>query len=202
MDEEEKEVEHDGDDNVRANVEDSAGGNDIENDEDKETEGWDLFDELDELRPLIECNRGASKKLLQREEEHHVHLFVGDLDNEQFSQIKGTILNIDLLPSLHPVFNQIQREESHHTTDKEKRTKIEMSYALYSSKIEKSKWKDNSKLKCDHCRKTRHIKEKCFEIVAYPTTWESRRPQCKEKNKTRSNDANFSQATEKKKNRD
>ncbi|XP_050897098.1 uncharacterized protein LOC127103905 [Lathyrus oleraceus] len=39
MDEEEKEVEHVGDDNVGADVEDSAGGNDDVNDEDKEAEG-------------------------------------------------------------------------------------------------------------------------------------------------------------------
>ncbi|XP_050909942.1 uncharacterized protein LOC127123804 [Lathyrus oleraceus] len=39
MDEEEKEAEHVGDDNVGAGVEDSTGGNDAENDEDKEDEG-------------------------------------------------------------------------------------------------------------------------------------------------------------------
>ncbi|XP_050877845.1 uncharacterized protein LOC127081650 [Lathyrus oleraceus] len=39
MDEEEKEVGHGCDDNVGVDVEDSAGGNDVENDEDKEAEG-------------------------------------------------------------------------------------------------------------------------------------------------------------------
>lgn len=39
MDEEEKEAEHDGDDNVGADAEDSVDGIDAENDEDKEAEG-------------------------------------------------------------------------------------------------------------------------------------------------------------------
>ncbi|KAI5428439.1 hypothetical protein KIW84_033429 [Lathyrus oleraceus] len=161
-----------------------------------------LFDERDELQPLLEYNSGASKKLLQRKEEHRVHMVLGDLDNEQFSQIKGIILNANLLPSLRRVFKEIQRDESRHTTDKEKSTKIEMSYVFYSSKTEKSKWKDNSKLKCDNCEKIGHIKAKYFEIIGNQTIWESRRPQRIEQNKIGCNGANFAQAVEKKNNTD
>lgn len=31
------------------------------------------------------------------------------------------------------------------------------------------------KVKCDHCGKNGHVKEKCFEIVDYPAYWETRR---------------------------
>ncbi|KAI5438383.1 hypothetical protein KIW84_024216 [Lathyrus oleraceus] len=159
-----------------------------------------MFDELDELKPLLECNCEASNKLLHREEDHHVHLFLGGLDNEKFSQIKGTILYSHPISSLRRIFNQIQRKESHYTTDKEKSTKIEMSSTFYLFKTKKSKWKDNSKLKCNHCGKTRHIKVKCFEIVGYLSNYKSRRTQHREKYKKGGNGANFAQEDEKKDN--
>nr|KYP64167.1 hypothetical protein KK1_018757 [Cajanus cajan] len=52
-----------------------------------------ILDELDELQPLLECNCEASKQMIQREEDHRVHLFLGGLENEEYSHIKATILN-------------------------------------------------------------------------------------------------------------
>lgn len=51
-------------------------------------------------------------------------------------------------------------------------------------------------------KKTGHIKAKYFEIIGNQTIWESRRPQCIEKNKTGCNGANFAQTAEKKNNTD
>lgn len=67
-----------------------------------------FFDELYELQPIPECNHGASKSLTKRDDEQHVHLFLGCLDNDQFAQIKDIILNSDPLTPLRHIFNHIQ----------------------------------------------------------------------------------------------
>ncbi|XP_020209005.1 uncharacterized protein LOC109793936 [Cajanus cajan] len=84
-----------------------------------------LIDELNEQHPLPECTCRASKELIQREEDHHVHLFLGCLDNERFAHVKATILNTDPLPSLRHTFNFILREEARFTAEKEKNNKVE-----------------------------------------------------------------------------
>nr|KYP53176.1 hypothetical protein KK1_024801 [Cajanus cajan] len=84
-----------------------------------------LYDELDELQPLPECTCGASKKIAQREEDQHVHLFLGGLGSEQYAHVKTTILNSKPLPSLRRIYNLITREESHLTVDKERNVKTE-----------------------------------------------------------------------------
>lgn len=84
-----------------------------------------LVDKLSELQTPPECSYGAAKVLTQKEEEQQVHLFLGDFGSEQYSHIKETILNIDPLPSLRRVFNQMQREESHFAAGKERDSKVE-----------------------------------------------------------------------------
>ncbi|KAJ1380798.1 Gag-polypeptide of LTR copia-type [Sesbania bispinosa] len=59
-----------------------------------------LLDELGDFQPLPECTCGASKELAQREEEQHIHLFLGGIDNDRYHNVKGTILNVDPLPPL------------------------------------------------------------------------------------------------------
>nr|KYP36220.1 Copia protein [Cajanus cajan]KYP68721.1 Copia protein [Cajanus cajan] len=115
--------------------------------------------------------------MIQREEDHRVHLFLGGLENEEYSHIKATILNTEPLPSLRRAFNHIQREESHLTTDKEKSAKAENGAAFHSSKGVKPKGRGGSRSKCDHCGKTGHIKPNCFEIIGYPENWNTRRTQ-------------------------
>ncbi|XP_050878537.1 uncharacterized protein LOC127082349 [Lathyrus oleraceus] len=49
------------------------------------TKSKSLFDELDELQLILECNCGASKPLTKKDDEQRVHLFLGGLNNDQFS---------------------------------------------------------------------------------------------------------------------
>ncbi|KAI5382896.1 hypothetical protein KIW84_070348 [Lathyrus oleraceus] len=102
-------------------------------------------------------------------------MFLGGLDNDQFSQIKGIILNFDPLPPLRRVFNLIQQEESRLTTDTARSVNTNTGSTFHSSKHDKSRWREYPKVKCDHCCKNGHVKEKCFEIVGYPAHWETRR---------------------------
>ncbi|KAI5435531.1 hypothetical protein KIW84_022084 [Lathyrus oleraceus] len=72
------------------------------------------------------------------------------------------------------------------TTDnpeKENDTKVKNASAFYSGTNRKRGKEYHSRLKCDHYGKIGHVKEKSFEIVGYPTSWESRRTQRKELNK-------------------
>lgn len=132
------------------------------------------LDELSELQHLPECTSGAAKALQQREEENRLHLFLGSLDNEQFSHVKTTILNSDPLPSLRATFNHVLREESRFPAEKYRNTKGDSASAFYSNSSNKQR---NQRVKCEHCGKTGHIKAKCFEIVGYPPNWDTRRTQ-------------------------
>ncbi|GAU27524.1 hypothetical protein TSUD_147180 [Trifolium subterraneum] len=134
-----------------------------------------LVDELDGHQPLPECSCGASKRLVQREEDRRVHLFLGGFDNEQYAHVKATILNSEPFPSLRRVFNHIQREELRLMAEKEREVKVESWAAFYSSKGNKRR--DGPKSKCEHCRKSGHVKAGCFEIIGYPANWETRRTQ-------------------------
>lgn len=33
----------------------------------------------------------------------------------------------------------------------------------------------NKKLRCDHCKKLKHMKDNCFEIIRYPTNWQGKK---------------------------
>lgn len=55
-----------------------------------------IFEEPNELLVILECNYGASKYLTKRDEDQHVHLFLGGLNNNQFTTIKGTIITLIL----------------------------------------------------------------------------------------------------------
>ncbi|GAU27525.1 hypothetical protein TSUD_147190 [Trifolium subterraneum] len=59
--------------------------------------------------------------------------------------------------------------------EKEREVKVESWAAFYSSKGNKRR--DGPKSKCEHCRKSGHVKAGCFEIIGYPANWETRRTQ-------------------------
>ncbi|KAJ1384093.1 Gag-polypeptide of LTR copia-type [Sesbania bispinosa] len=109
-----------------------------------------LLDELGELQSLPQCSCGASKELAQREQDQHVHLFLGSLDNDRFGHIKGTILNTDPLPSLRRVFNHVLREEARVAAEKDREPKLESGAAFYTNKY---KNREGPQPKCDHCGK-------------------------------------------------
>lgn len=115
--------------------------------------------------------------MVQREEGNKVHLFLGSLDNKQFSQVKATILKSDPLPSLRSTFNHVLREETRFVTEKERNKKIDSASAFYSNNTSRQRGRDGAKRKCDHCGKIGHIKAKWFEIVGYPPNWDTRRSQ-------------------------
>ncbi|KAI5387263.1 hypothetical protein KIW84_073417 [Lathyrus oleraceus] len=129
------------------------------------------------MSDLVARSSGAAKVLTQREEEQRVHLFLGGFDSDGYSHIKAIILNIYPLPFFRCVFNQMQREEYHFAVDKERDSKVENASAFYLGAYKKRGKEYHSRLKCDHCGKTGHVKAKCFEIVGYPISWESRRTQ-------------------------
>nr|KYP42658.1 hypothetical protein KK1_035944 [Cajanus cajan] len=102
--------------------------------QDQNTIVTDYYTKFKRLINELKCTCGASKELAQREEEHHVHLFLGGLDSNHYTQVKGTILNFDPLPSLQLVFNHILREESRVIAKRSKDAKSETGITFYSNK--------------------------------------------------------------------
>lgn len=79
----------------------------------------------------------------------------------------------------------MQREEPRLLADKERDSKVENAYLFYLDAYRKRGKEYHSRLNCDHYGKTGHVKEKCFKIVGYPASWESRRTRRREPNKSR-----------------
>lgn len=71
-----------------------------------------LFDELDEIQPLPECSCGASKSLTKRDDDQHVHLFLGGLTTTNFITSKASSLTLIL--SHHCATFSISYNERNH----------------------------------------------------------------------------------------
>lgn len=135
-----------------------------------------LLDELSELQPLPKCTCRASKELMWREEDQWVHLFIGSLDNEQYGHVKTSVLNVEPLPSLRRTFNHVLRKEACLTTERERNgNKSELGTTFHSSWRSKQKGRDGARPKCEHCGKIGHTKAKYFEIMGYPSHWDTRK---------------------------
>lgn len=94
---------------------------------------------------------------------------------ERRVKLKGTILNADSMPSLRRVFNHILQEESRMITEKQRDNRLEIEAAFHTTHPNKFKGCDDVGPKCEHCGKVGHGKAKCFELVGYPSNWNTRR---------------------------
>ncbi|CAO2823097.1 unnamed protein product [Amaranthus hypochondriacus] len=120
------------------------------------------------------------KTIFNKINQHNrLYQFLAGLE-ESFDKDRRYLLNQDPLPTVEQAYATIRRKISCRGI-----MRSEKSSSDYESlgigiglstrgKPTKSNYRpqdDQSKLRCTHCGKPRHIKEECFEIVGYPERW-------------------------------
>lgn len=142
-----------------------------------------LWDQLDQLRPPLQCTGQIKQQLEERECEDKTMQFLMGL-SETFDSIKDQVLLMDPLPNVSKVFSMIHRAES------QRRSKITMGITSENSAMavrvnSKSndhnnhggrrnfQRRDKTGLKCSHCNRAGHMREECFLLNGFPDCYQN-----------------------------
>ncbi|KAJ1397141.1 Zinc finger, CCHC-type superfamily [Sesbania bispinosa] len=108
------------------------------------------------------CTCGVAVK--EKEEEKLHQLLMGL--NDAYGVVRSNLLCKDPLPSLSNAYSFLTSEEV--TIGKPF-----MESVAFIVNTDGHKGRDqNKKLRCEHCKKTGHIKDNCFEVIGYPPNWQ------------------------------
>lgn len=104
-----------------------------------------------------------------------VHIFLAGLDGD-FEQICREILRKDSTTDIEECYSIVRREAARQSTFT---STIQDASALVTKHRPNYPRSENnmgrSNLKCFHCQKTGHTKNKCYELVGYPEWWDHTR---------------------------
>ncbi|XP_071721777.1 uncharacterized protein [Rutidosis leptorrhynchoides] len=134
-----------------------------------------LWDEFDDLRPILECECAikyeckALKVIADYYENDKIIRFLKGL-NPVYAQTRSTIMMLDPIPSLQKVYGTISQYERHNILPQ---VANEPSIAAFSSakgtkQNQNNKKNPKAKLICNHCGKKSHIEAECYRIVGFP----------------------------------
>ncbi|KAJ1388249.1 Zinc finger, CCHC-type superfamily [Sesbania bispinosa] len=111
------------------------------------------------------CTCGVAVK---EKEEEKLHQLLTGL-NDAYGVVRSNLLCKDPLPSLSNAYSFLTSEEV--TIGKPF-----MESVAFKVNTDGHKGRDqNKKLRCEHCKKTGHIKDNCFEIIGYPPNWQGKK---------------------------
>ena len=120
------------------------------------------------------CPQDAARNKKNKDVDR-VLLFLDGL-NPSFDDVSGRILGSSTLPSPREVYSEIRREET--------RKEVMLSSpilptpdlsAMVSNRSSNNPSLDKGKLFCDHCKKTGHTRDRCWEIHGKPSNWKPRK---------------------------
>ncbi|OMO60730.1 Reverse transcriptase, RNA-dependent DNA polymerase [Corchorus capsularis] len=136
-----------------------------------------IWDELGTYSHIPPCTCGSAKGLAAEREKEKVHQFLMGL-NEKYNVVRSQILNTDPLHSLSRAYALVAQEERQQLVAASRLPSVEGA-AFMTNNANKSNFnrkpasnRDLSKLFCEHCKKTRHTKDSCFELLGYPEWWD------------------------------
>jgi len=94
------------------------------------------------------------------------------LDDDAYSNIRSQILTLDLLPSLDRIYSMVQQEDNHKKVmvGRDRKHDRAMAFAVNV----KGRTYGGDKGSCTHGGKIGHEEASCFELVGYPSGWNSR----------------------------
>lgn len=136
-----------------------------------------LWDELDDYSNVSTCTCNAAKDSGKEKEMEKLYQFLMGLNVETYGNIRSQILSSEPLPGLSKAYSIVVQEERRRIIVHGQEERVEG--AFYVSKGRKDgrgslKPDQGNRPQCDHCHKIGHNKERCWELVGYPSNWEPR----------------------------
>ncbi|XP_019053527.1 PREDICTED: uncharacterized protein LOC109114783 [Nelumbo nucifera] len=139
-----------------------------------------IWDELSIYTPGLicsyPCSCEASKDFHVERDKEKVYQFLLGL-SDRFNNIRSYILSMEPLPMVTKVYAMVSQDERHQALVSHQGLTMEAAalHVAGPSKPNNSKSiKDHPKIKCDHCKKPGHSKDRCYELHGYPPGWESK----------------------------
>ncbi|KAJ1416275.1 Retrotransposon gag domain [Sesbania bispinosa] len=144
-----------------------------------------IWEELSGYKPSFSCTCGGLQHLQTYNESEYVMSFLMGLQ-DSFSQIRGQILLSDPLPSIGNVFSLILQEEAQREIGNVVPSTTSINYdnmaftvnsSPQSSANSKNKFQRRDRPKCVYCGILCHTKDKCYKLVGYPPTYNTKNKQ-------------------------
>ncbi|KAI9383496.1 hypothetical protein POPTR_013G092801v4 [Populus trichocarpa] len=123
---------------------------------------------------LCTCNLGVA--LEKKREEEKAHQFLMGLDEIVYGTVRSNLLAQDPLPNLNRLYSTLVQEERVRiiSRGKEERDEV-MSFAVQAEFKSRNKNEGKDKnVVCNHCNRTRHESDSCFQLIGYPDWWGDR----------------------------
>jgi gag-polypeptide of LTR copia-type len=156
-----------------------------------------LWREIDYRRPNPMVHPEDITKFNEFVQETRVYTFLDGLD-DRLNNVRAAILQMASFPTIEQAYAIVRRETSRQVVMLKGEEEINSSIAMvtrgykhpevnFASNKSLSK-QERSKLKCNHCGGTGHLKEGCFKLIGYPDWYhEKRAKQQSDKRKGKAN---------------
>lgn len=135
-----------------------------------------------ELLPVCHCGRctcAVTKAVEKLREKKMVFDFLMGLD-ETFNTIRSHVLSIDPLPSIGRVYALVAQEEKQRLVARNLLPQLEAAAmaatpTLLQHRPSSSATSKGERPRCTNCGKNGHFREKCYNLIGFPSDWRTRR---------------------------
>ncbi|OMO90088.1 Integrase, catalytic core [Corchorus capsularis] len=138
-----------------------------------------LWDEVNVVSKVLNCSCGGLKELQAEKEQERLHQFLFGINMDKFKTVRSQILGMDPVPSMNRAYAMLITEEKQLSIGSN-RVPIEVSAftvkpsSQSSQQAKAAEGAESDKPICGHCGIPGHPKEKCYQLIGYPTDWGTR----------------------------
>ncbi|KAK4400358.1 hypothetical protein Sango_1141900 [Sesamum angolense] len=134
-----------------------------------------LWDELASLDPIPSCSCGASKKISEKIASNQLMQFLMGLSNA-YDHVRSQVLLMDPLPTVGKAYSMFLRVEKQREVysgisgEGVMATQFGETTRQVPNKgpVKRRGPVDKKQLYCQHCKKSGHLRENCFELNGFP----------------------------------
>ncbi|XP_073109496.1 uncharacterized protein [Elaeis guineensis] len=136
-----------------------------------------LWEELTAYSKVPTCSCGATREIQVEKEEERLHQFLFGL-KDSYDTLRDQLLSME--PLLNKAYALLIRGEKQKEVAAVRTSQPEAAALAVKPMIERankeigSKERNKKYFRCDHCKKTGHTRDRCFELIGYPSGWQSK----------------------------